>query len=73
LISRAILKARELETALQKAARRLEYAADPASLSEAEELAAKAAERATEAQRAASLFAGMVKTEVAVCRRRALW
>src|SRR5690606_32122815 len=73
LVARAILKIREVEALLQKAARSFETARDPAALDAAEELAARAAETAAEAHHAASLFAGLVKTETAVRRRRTLW
>lgn len=72
-VSRAVLKARDLEAVLEQAVRRLETAQELAELREAEELAAKAAQLAAELSHAVSLFSGMVKSEVAVRRGNTRW
>jgi hypothetical protein len=72
-LSRAILKARELESAMQTAVRKLEAAKALVELREAEELAAKAADLAKQLEQAVALFAASIKSEVAVRRPRTLW
>ena len=71
-VSRAILQTRELERAMQSAARQLDSARSATELQRAEELAARAAELASLLQRTVSLFYGSVKSEVTMRRRTTL-
>lgn len=72
-VARALVKARELETAIEEASRKFDAADDYSDLKQAEELASKAAALAAELHQAVALFSGMVKSEAAVRRRRTLW